>query len=98
VRVCFNNNKKGLKKSMWQPGITLEQIEREVILKALRFYQGNKTQTARALGVAVRTIDNKLECYKGSDHGTDALQTNKRVSVEPAAEAPQKPSMSVRKR
>ena len=47
----------------WQPGITLEEIEKQVILKALEFYQGNKTKTALSLGIAVRTLDNKLEKY-----------------------------------
>lgn len=49
----------------WQPGLTLEDIEKEVILKALSFYHGNKTRTAEALGVAIRTIDNKLARYRG---------------------------------
>lgn len=47
----------------WQPGITLEEIEREVILSALRFYQWNRTRTADALQVSVRTIQNKISQY-----------------------------------
>lgn len=50
---------------MWQPGRTLEEIERETIEKAFRFYQGNKTQTAASLGIAIRTLDNKLDKYAG---------------------------------
>lgn len=49
----------------WQPGITLEQIEKEVILKALRFYNDNRQAAANALGVSVRTIGNKLAKYNG---------------------------------
>ena len=49
----------------WQPGITLEEIEKEVILKALSFYHGNKTHTAHALGISIRTIQNKLAIYNG---------------------------------
>lgn len=45
---------------MWTPGQTLEAIEREVILKAYRFYQQNKTHTATALGISIRTLDAKL--------------------------------------
>lgn len=48
----------------WAPGITLEEVEKQVILKAMEFYRGNKSATARALGIAVRTIDNKLEKYE----------------------------------
>ena len=47
----------------WVPGITLEQLEKECILKAYQFYRQNKTQTAAALGIALRTLDNKLERY-----------------------------------
>ena len=49
---------------LWSPGVTLEEIEKQVILKAFRFYRGNKTTTANALGIAIRTLDNKLEKYE----------------------------------
>lgn len=48
----------------WVPGITLESMEKACILQALKFYRGNKSQTAVALGVSVKTIDNKLEKYE----------------------------------
>lgn len=48
---------------MWSPGVSLDDIERQVIQKAYQFYQRNKTATAVALGISVRTIDNKLERY-----------------------------------
>lgn len=48
----------------WQPGMTLESIEKEAILQAFRYYRGNKTATSQALGIAIRTLDNKLESYK----------------------------------
>ncbi len=47
----------------WQPGISLEEIEREVIITALRFYQWNRTRTADALKLSVRTIQNKISQY-----------------------------------
>ena len=47
----------------WQPGWTIDMIERMVIEKALRFYDGNKTKTAQALDIAIRTLDNKLAKY-----------------------------------
>jgi len=50
---------------MWQPGRTLEEVERETIERAFRFYQGNKTQTAASLGIAIRTLDAKLDKYAG---------------------------------
>lgn len=48
----------------WQPGMTLEGIEKEAILQAFRFFRGNKTSTSIALGIAIRTLDSKLERYQ----------------------------------
>lgn len=48
----------------WSPGVTLEQIEKDVILRAFRFYRGNKTTTATSLGISIRTLDHKLEKYE----------------------------------
>lgn len=50
--------------AMWQPGMSLAQIEKVVILEAFRHYRGNKTQTAQALGIAIRTLDARLDEYK----------------------------------
>lgn len=51
----------------WQPGMNLEIIEKSAILQAFRFYRGNKTATAQALGIAIRTLDHKLEKYATDD-------------------------------
>jgi len=48
----------------WSPGVTLEAVEKQVILAAFRHYRGNKTATANALGISVKTVDNKLEKYE----------------------------------
>lgn len=56
----------------WQPGMTLEVIEREAILQAFRFYNKNKTATAQALGMAIRTLDSKLERYGQDDRTIDS--------------------------
>jgi two-component system, response regulator FlrC len=53
-----------LKKDAWAPGETLNDIERNVILQALGFHQGNRTHTARALGISIRTLRNKLAEYR----------------------------------
>ena len=39
---------------------TLEEIEHDAILDRLKVFNGNKTLTARDLGVTPRTIRNKL--------------------------------------
>lgn len=67
----------------WQPGMTLEDSEKIILNAALKFYQGNKSQTANALGVTVKTIYNKMEAYGikgGQDDGYNqnhALESEK---------------------
>lgn len=51
----------------WNPGMTLDNLERVVILSAYEFYKNNKTQTAISLGICVRTLDNKLQRYIADD-------------------------------
>jgi DNA-binding NtrC family response regulator len=43
---------------------TLEEMEREEILKALEHNRGNRQRTARALGIGVRTLGLKLKKWK----------------------------------
>jgi two-component system response regulator FlrC len=51
-------------KAGWIPGRTLDDIERNVILEALQYHLGNRTHTARALGISIRTLRNKLADYR----------------------------------
>jgi transcriptional regulator with GAF, ATPase, and Fis domain len=46
-------------------GLTLYEIEREVILHTLKQNQGNKKRTAELLGIDRRTLYNKLGRYEG---------------------------------
>jgi hypothetical protein len=48
----------------WTPGITLENVEEQVIKAAFKFYHSNKTATANALKISIRTLDSKLEKYE----------------------------------
>ena len=48
----------------WAPGRTLDDIEKSVILEALQYHRGNRTHTARALGISIRTLRNKLADYR----------------------------------
>ncbi len=45
----------------WTPGLTLEEMELQVIDVAYEHYRHNKSQTAAALGISVRNLDLKLE-------------------------------------
>ncbi len=51
----------------WQPGMSLEQLEKQTILAALRFYRSNQSATAQSLGITVKTLYNKLQQYEKGD-------------------------------
>lgn len=51
----------------WQPGVTIRDMEKEFIYDALKHFGGNKVAAAAALGISVRTIDNKLARYEGRE-------------------------------
>ena len=44
--------------------MTLEELEREAILRALALYKGHREKTAQALGITRRTLLNKLKEYQ----------------------------------
>ena len=46
---------------------TLEQVEREYLLAALRRHRGNKARTAEALGISEKTLYNKLHRYADAE-------------------------------
>jgi DNA-binding NtrC family response regulator len=46
-----------------ETGISLDEMERRLILKTLDREGGNKTKTAKVLGISVRTLRNKLNRY-----------------------------------
>ncbi len=48
----------------WMPGKTLDDIERDVIIEALKYHHGNRTHTANALGISIRTLRNKIADFK----------------------------------
>lgn len=56
-----------MKKVTWCAGMTLKELEKKVIMKSLKFNEGNKMKVALELGVSLRTIDNKLKSYKEED-------------------------------
>ncbi len=44
----------------YSPEVSLYDLEKSYILKALNFYNGNKTQAAQSLGITIKTLYNKL--------------------------------------
>lgn len=49
---------------LWQMGMTLADLEKEAILECYRSLDQNKAATARALGIDVRTLYDRLEKYE----------------------------------
>ena len=47
----------------YDPSLTIHELEKRYILKALNFFEGNKTQAANALGITIKTLYNKLHEY-----------------------------------
>ena len=95
----------------WQPGMTLEQVEKATILLAFRFYGGVQTTTAHALGISTRTLYNKLQSYgvKGLENGVEsgtqgegdgqhAMETETGSSLEPVTKVSTQQPVPVRKR
>jgi DNA-binding NtrC family response regulator len=47
----------------YNPTVTIGELEKRYILKALVHFEGNKTQAAQALGITIKTLYNKLHEY-----------------------------------
>jgi len=53
----------------WQPGISLADVERQVILMAYRFYGEHRAKTADGLKISIKTLYNRLKEYGVKDDG-----------------------------
>ena len=47
----------------FETGLTLADVEREVILQTLERNNNNRTQTAKVLGIGIRTLQRRLHAY-----------------------------------
>ncbi|MEW6530957.1 MAG: sigma-54 dependent transcriptional regulator [Thermodesulfobacteriota bacterium] len=59
----------------FKPGMTIREMERELIIRTLEDNDGNRTRTARILGITRRTLQHKLKEYdldQQDAHGTDS--------------------------
>ena len=72
---------------IFTPGTKLREIERIVILETLKQKSFNRTHTARALGIGIRTLQRKLKRYGASDWGLKTWKSSSpsTPSVEAAA-------------
>lgn len=74
---------------IWSPGVTLVEVEKQVILKAYRFFRGNRTSTANALGISIRTLTTRLEEYE---------KANKEMELQNELERKQRAALLARHR
>lgn len=49
-------------------GLPVCEVERDLILATLRETGGNRTQAAGILGIAIRTLRNKISAYAADGH------------------------------
>lgn len=66
----------------WSPGVTLEDVERQVIQKAWGHYRKCKTATAQSLGIAIRTLENKLSKYEIDDKAVEAASARRKEEAD----------------
>ncbi|WP_207061530.1 sigma-54 dependent transcriptional regulator [Motiliproteus sp. SC1-56] len=59
---------------------SLDEVEKEHILQVLADMEGNKTQAARQLGVARKTLDRKLQAWRGAEDEPDAPDCDRKAA------------------
>lgn len=48
----------------WTVGMTIEDVEKQVIVACLRYTEGNREKTAEMLGIGLRTLYDKIKKYE----------------------------------
>jgi Bacterial regulatory protein, Fis family len=76
----------------------LEDVERRYIEHRFKFFNGNKTKTAISLGIAIRTLDSKLEKYAKAKAASASVKADAWLPVESTAQVPKKQQVSVPER
>jgi DNA-binding NtrC family response regulator len=56
-----------------EPGMTIQEAEKILILKTLQHTEKNRTQAAKLLGISIRTLRNKLNEYRMEDPDESSL-------------------------
>jgi DNA-binding NtrC family response regulator len=52
------------KKPSLQPGMTVKEMEKDLIKKTLDYVHGNRTKAAKMLDIGLRTLQRKIKAYK----------------------------------
>jgi DNA-binding NtrC family response regulator len=69
-------------------GTTVDEAERQLILKTLHSTHNNKTRAAEILGITTKTLQNKLKEYSGAAAATAANGADPGPATGPARNAP----------
>jgi two-component system, NtrC family, response regulator HydG len=62
-----------------RPGVSIAEAERKLILATLQAYEGNKEQTAKTLGISLKTLYNRLNAYNGRAKARDVSAPLERI-------------------
>ena len=65
---------------------TLADVERDTILRTLSLMEGNRTRTAKILGISIRGLRGKLHDYAAQGHVVEpahSMETFSRVGEGP---------------
>ncbi len=66
----------------WSPGVKIDHVEKQIIIKALAFYGNDREVTARSLGISRRTLDTRIMDYRKEDQKIpDDIINRKRVEM-----------------
>jgi DNA-binding NtrC family response regulator len=63
----------------WLVGSLLRDVERDLVLETLANTDGNRTESARLLGMSIRTLRNRIAEYAADGIEIPATQRNPRL-------------------
>ncbi|MBE8162887.1 MAG: sigma-54-dependent Fis family transcriptional regulator [Bdellovibrionaceae bacterium] len=75
-QLLSKENGKAEPKLSYDPSLTLNDIQKAYVLRSLQHFKGNKTKVAKALGVTIKTLYNKLHEYGIFDQFSTYKKTN----------------------
>lgn len=51
----------------WTPGMSIAEVERQIIKEAIVYFRGNKSLISKSLGISIRTLDTRMESIKAEE-------------------------------
>lgn len=75
-QLSSQGDQKNVANLSYDPSLTLSDIQKAYVLRSLQYFEGNKTKVAKALGVTIKTLYNKLHEYGIFDKFSTYKKTN----------------------